>query len=186
MNARGKDEREVSTVRWLIETALLVLVAFALAQGIKTFLVQAFVIPSGSMIPTIEEKDRVFAEKVTYRFLREPQPGEIVVFKNPQGNPPILIKRVIATEGQTVDLREGVVYVDGKPLDEPYTHGLPSDPLDPSIAYPLTLPDNTMWVMGDNRTNSGDSRLMGPVPVQAAMGRTVLRYWPPQAFGPVE
>lgn len=183
---------EISTMRWFVETALLVLLAFALAQGIKTYLVQAFVIPSGSMIPTIEEGDRVFAEKVTYRFVRKPAVGEIVVFDNPEYDrndpklyPPILIKRVIALEGQTVDLRDGGVLIDGKLLDEPYTHGRPTDPLDPAIGYPLTLEPGTMWVMGDNRTNSGDSRAMGPVSIDAAIGRGVWTYWPLRAFGPL-
>jgi signal peptidase I len=181
---------EVSTLRWLVETALLVLLAFALAQGIKTYLVQAFVIPSGSMIPTIQEGDRVFAEKITYRFVRGPSAGDVVVFDNPQYNPadpsmapPILIKRVIAVAGQTVDLKDGRVLVDGKVLDEPYTHGKPSDPLDPAIVYPLELAPGMMWVMGDNRTNSGDSRAIGPVAVKAAIGRAVWKYWPLTAFG---
>jgi signal peptidase I len=182
--------QEISTVRWLIETALLVLLAFVLAQGIKTYLVQAFVIPSGSMIPTIHEGDRVFAEKITYRFLRGPERGDVIVFHNPdydpvdaQANPPILIKRVIAVEGQTVDLKDGNVVVNGRVLDEPYTHGKPSDPLDPAIRYPLKLAKGTMWVMGDNRTNSGDSRALGPVKVKAAIGRAVWTYWPLNAFG---
>ena len=87
-----------------------------LAQGIKSFVVQPFVIPSGSMLPTIQLGDRVIAEKLTYRFSHPPKPGEIVVFANPQGYPPILIKRVVALGGQTVDLKGGGVYVDGKPV----------------------------------------------------------------------
>jgi len=187
------DTKEISTVRWLFETAILVALAFALAQGIKTYVVQAFVIPSGSMIPTIEEGERVFAEKISYRFLADPSSGDIVVFNNPgydpatpSQNPPILIKRVIAVAGQTVDLKDGAVVVDGKTLDEPYTHEKPTEPLDPTIIYPLTLEEGTMWVMGDNRTNSGDSRLMGAVKVDASIGRAVWKYWPPKAFGPLD
>lgn len=180
------DREQTSTVRWLIETALLVGLAFVLAQGVKAFLFQPFVIPSGSMLPTIQLGDRVIAEKLTYRFNHEPRSGDIVVFKNPQGQPPILIKRVIATGGQTVDLRDGAVYVNDKQLDEAYTYGKQTLPLNPSISYPFTVPDDAVWVMGDNRTNSGDSREIGPIPQDAVQGRAMWTYWPPKAFGVLE
>lgn len=183
------DDNEQSFGRWLIETVLLVLLALILAQGIKAFILQPFVIPSGSMIPTIQEKDRVLAEKISYRFFGAPEKGDIVVFDNPTTDPmeraaaPILIKRLIAVGGQTVDLRQGVVYVDDVALVEPYTHGLPSDPLNPAIAYPFRIPADSYWMMGDNRTNSGDSRQFGPVPKAAVLGRAFWTYWPPKAFG---
>jgi len=174
---------ETSMLRWLIETALLVLLAFALAQGIKVFLVQPFVIPTGSMIPTIEIGNRVLAEKLTFRFSRPPRYDDIVVFADPKGQHPALIKRTIAVGGQTVDLRDGFVYVDGVKLSEPYTHGQRSDPLDSSITYPYRVPDGNIWVMGDNRTNSGDSRYFGPIALSAVQGHAVWTYWPPKAFG---
>ena len=183
--ATTKDQG-TSTVRWLIETALLVALAFVLAQGIKAFVVQPFVIPSGSMLPTIQLGDRVIAEKLTYRLSHPPRPGDIVVFANPQGNPPILIKRVVALGGQTVDLKDGAVYVDGQALDEPYTHDKPTMPLNPAITYPFTVPDGDLWLMGDNRPNSGDSREIGPVALSAVKGRATWTYWPPKAFGPLE
>jgi len=175
-----------STARWLLETALLVALAFVLAQGIKAYIVQPFVIPSGSMLPTIQLGDRVIAEKLTYRFSHPPAQGDIVVFDNPLKNPPILIKRVIALEGQTIDLRDGVVYVDGQPVDEPYTHGTRTEPLGAPITYPFVVPAGYLWLMGDNRPNSGDSREMGPVPSSAIKGRAMWTYWPPRAFGPLE
>lgn len=174
---------ETSTVRWLMETALLILLAFALAQGVKTFLVQPFVIPTGSMIPTIEIGNRVLAEKITFRFIRPPRYDDIVVFNDPRGEHPALIKRTIAVAGQSVDLRAGAVYVDNVKLNEPYTHGQPSVPLDSSIQYPFRVPDGDIWVMGDNRTNSGDSRYFGPIPLTSVQGRAVWTYWPLQAFG---
>ena len=117
---------ETSTVRWLIETALLILLAFALAQGIKMFLVQPFVIPTGSMEPTIAIGNRVLAEKITFRF-NSPEYGDIVVFDDPNSQHPQLIKRVIAVGGQTVDIRDSAIWVDGKRLDEPYIYGKPNE-----------------------------------------------------------
>jgi signal peptidase I len=177
-------DKDTSLVRWLAETALLVLLAFVLAQGIKTFLVQPFVIPTGSMIPTIEIGDRVLADKLVFRFFRDPQRGDIVVFDDPNGQHPQLIKRVIAVEGQTVDVRDGMVYVDGEPLDEPYTYSKPSDP--GTVPLPVTVPEGSVWLMGDNRPESGDSRFFGPRPVDTVRGRAFWTYWPLGRFGSLE
>lgn len=174
-------EEETSFVRWLVETILLVLAAFLLAQGIKTFVVQPFVIPTGSMIPTIEINDRVLAEKITYRFVRGPKYEDIVVFDDPTKAHPQLIKRVIATGGQTVDIRDGAVYVDNKKLNEPYLHGVRTDP--GSVPLPIKVPNGYVWLMGDNRPNSGDSRYIGPQPISAIRGRAVWTYWPLSRFG---
>lgn len=180
----GQVEEKPSTLRQIVELVVMVAIAFALAQFIKTYVVQPFVVPSGSMIPTIQEQNRVLAEKISYRFIREPEYGDIAVFENPTGQfPDILIKRVIAVGGQTVDLRDGVVYVDGEALDEPYTHGLPSYPLNAQITFPYKVPEGYLWMMGDNRTNSGDSREFGPVKVSAVLGHAVWTYWPPSDFG---
>lgn len=178
--------QETSFGRWLVETVILVALAFALAQGIKAFLIQPFVIPTGSMIPTIEIGDRVLAEKVTYRWMREPRRGEIVVFDDPAGDRPQLIKRVIATGGQVVELKDGRVVVDGEALEEPYTYGKPSQPLEPGVTYPYTVPEGSVWVMGDNRTNSGDSRVFGAQPLTAVRGRAFWTYWPPNRFGDLD
>ncbi len=178
-----KIKDEASTGRQILETVIMIAIAFALAQFVKSYIVQPFVIPSGSMIPTIQLDNRVLAEKLTYRFSRGPEYGEIVVFRNPSGYPPVLIKRVIATEGQVLDLREGKVYVDDRELSEEYVHGLPTLPESPMIQYPFTVPDGHIWMMGDNRTNSGDSREFGPVDVDQVMGRAFWTYWPPTEFG---
>jgi signal peptidase I len=101
-----------------------------------------------------------------------------------------LIKRIIATGGQTVDLIDGKVYVDGVALNEPYTDGLPSYPLSNApgitITYPYTVPEGEVWVMGDNRTNSQDSRYFGSVPVDSITGKAVFRYWPLTSIGTLE
>jgi signal peptidase I len=188
-NERAVPEAEkTSVVRWLVETALLVLLAFALAQGIKAFVAQPFIVPSGSMQPTIELRNYILAEKLTYRFTTPPRYGDIVVFDNPTHDPnaPILIKRLIAVGGQTIDLKDGRVYIDGRLLDEPYTHGKPTYPLNPAIEYPFKIPDGYYWMMGDNRTNSGDSREFGPVQRSAIIGHAVWTYWPVDKFGKLE
>ncbi|MDR3686862.1 MAG: signal peptidase I [Coriobacteriia bacterium] len=174
---------EQSMGRWLLETALLVALAFALAFGIRSLLVEPFIVPTGSMIPTIEIGNRVLAEKITYRFVRPPRYGDIVVFPDPKGEHPHLIKRVIATGGQVVDLRNGKVFVNGTELVEPYTHGQPSVPLTAEFKFPYTVPAGDLWVMGDNRTNSGDSRVFGPISAKAVEGHAVWTYWPLSAFG---
>ncbi len=163
-----------------------VLLVIALSWGLRTFVFQAYEIPSGSMEETIMTDDMVFAEKVSYYF-GEVEPGDIVTFQDPEIPTRILIKRVIAVGGQTVDLVDGKVYVDGAALDEPYTNGLPSNPLVPaygtSISYPYTVPEGELWVMGDNRTNSQDSRYFGSIDASTVEGKAVLIYWPLDRFG---
>jgi signal peptidase I len=101
-----------------------------------------------------------------------------------------LIKRVIAVGGDQVDLIDGAVYVNGEKLDEPYTDGKPSMPLDPAygvdISYPYTVPEGYLWVMGDNRTNSADSRYFGAVPVTSVSGHANIIYWPLDHIGALE
>ncbi len=173
-------EGPVSFGRWLLELVVMVAIAFALATVIRTYVVQPYVIPTGSMIPTIEISDRVLANKFVY-FFSKPQAGDIVVFDDPTGQKETLIKRVIAVEGQTVDVDGGRVYVDGEPLDEPYTHGKRTEPQ--VVPLPYTVPPGHIWVMGDNRTNSTDSRTFGPVPLRRVHGKAVLRIWPLARFG---
>ena len=158
----------------------------ALAWLQVTFVHQAFAVPTGSMENTIMTGDRVYAEKVSYLF-RDPQPGDIVTFQDPEIPGRVLIKRCIAVGGQTVDLVDGRVVVDGVALDEPYTRGLPSEPLKTAlgveVSYPYTVPEGHLWVMGDNRTNSNDSRYFGAVDEDTLTGRAALVYWPFNNFG---
>ncbi|MCX8007736.1 MAG: signal peptidase I [Coriobacteriia bacterium] len=169
------EEGQQSFGRWLLELVVMVAIAFGLATVVRTYVVQPYVIPSGSMIPTIEIQERVLANKFIYRF-EKPKPGDIVVLDDPTGNVPTLIKRVIAVEGQTVDIEDGSVVVDGKRLDEPYTHGKRTEP--GPVPLPITIPEGYVWVMGDNRPNSTDSRSFGPVPLRSIHGRAILRIWP--------
>lgn len=175
-----RAESQPSFLRWLGELVLMVGLAFLLATGIRTFIVQPYVVPTGSMVPTIEIGDRVIANKFVYRF-EEPEVGDIVVLDDPTGSVPTLIKRVIAVGGQTVDLVDGQVTIDGVPMDEPYTHGLPSEPQ--SISLPYTVPEGSVWLMGDYRTNSQDSRYFGAVPLQSVRGEAFFRFWPIDRIG---
>jgi signal peptidase I len=183
----ASDSQSMSTARWLLETSFLIVLAFTLAQGTRAFAIQPFVVPSGSMIPAIGLHNRVLVEKVTYRFVRPPRQGEVVVFDNPDPTnrkERVFIKRVIATEGQTVDIRDGKVWVDGAALDEPYVHGTATTP--GTVSTPITIPAGEVWLMGDNRPISGDSRFFGPQPISKVRGRAVWTYWPPKEFGELD
>lgn len=182
-HAESKGPGVVRSVLSFLGMVVLVLV---MSWAMRTFIFGAYEIPTGSMETTIMSGDRVFAEKITY-LASEPEQGDIVTFEDPEIPGRILIKRIVATEGQTIDLIDGAVYIDGVPLDEPYVHGEPSNPLVPAygvdITYPYTVPEGHIWVMGDNRTNSSDSRYFGPVPVESVTGKAVFTYWPIGSLG---
>lgn len=173
---------------WL-DLLLTACMTIALVVLMRTFVLDTYVVPSGSMLDTIQLNDRLFGEKVSYRF-RSPAAGEVVTFLDPVDPGTILIKRVIATGGQQVDLVDGVVYVDGQPLDEPYVQGKPSEPIashastiDAPLSYPYVIPDGYVWVMGDNRTNSLDSRYFGPIPVASVSAHALFIFWPLSDIG---
>lgn len=171
--------------------AIVLASAIILSYFIRFFVMTPYEIPSPSMYDTIDVGDRVMSERVSFYF-SDPQPGQIVTFADPDpSNSRTLIKRVIATEGQTIDIANGEVYVDGELLDEPYTDGEKTYPLvdtldDINIDYPYTIPEDHVWVMGDNRDDSADSRYFGPVPNDTVTGRAFLRYWPFDKFGTIE
>lgn len=184
------DRPRSGFLRTLLSLVGLVAAVIILSQALRAFVFQAYEIPSGSMETTIKTGDMVFSEKVSYYF-RDVEQGDIVTFQDPLSPGRILIKRVIATGGQTVDINDedGLVYVDGVPLDEPYTNGLPSYRLANSVAnvtYPYTVPEGELWVMGDNRTNSQDSRYFGSIDRDSVTGRGALIYWPLNDFGLLE
>lgn len=180
------EPRKSRVGRTLLSILIMVALVIGLSWFLRSFIFQAYEIPSGSMEETIMTGDMIFSEKLSYTF-GEPEPGDIVTFADPEIPSRTLIKRVIAKEGQTVDLVDGKVVVDGRELDEPYTDGKPSYPLTTaygtSITYPYTVPKDEVWVMGDNRTNSQDSRYFGSIPVSSVTGKAVIRYWPLSSFG---
>jgi len=181
---RSEAVKPVGLARTIFTYAVCILIAVVIAAGVRYFLIEPYRIPTGSMLPTIQLNDMVLANKLVYKVGGQPKRGDIVVFKDPTGEYPQLIKRVVATGGQTVDLQDGSVYVDGQKLDEAYTHGKPSAPLSGGqVSFPFKVPDGEIWVMGDNRTNSADSRVFGSVPVEAVYGRAWWTYWPLSHFG---
>ena len=144
-------------------------------------------VSGSSMYPTLDDKDYLVLES---NFLyRDAKQGDIVVLYTPpfSENDELLVKRVIAVGGQTVDIdfNAGVVYVDGVPLDEPYTQGKPSNDLNSGITYPYTVPEGHVWVMGDNRTNSQDSRYFGAIKESSVTGKAIFIYWPLTDVGPL-
>ncbi len=163
------------------EWALVVAGSLLVAIAIKTFLIQAFYIPSGSMLPTLAPDDRVLVNKVSYD-LHDVNRGDLIVFSRPEevgGEIDDLIKRVIGLPGDTVEVTHSVVYVNGLALDEPY--------LEKEVTFsdsgPVAVPAGTVFVMGDNRAGSRDSRVFGPVPVEDIVGRAFFRIWPPSRAG---
>ncbi len=184
-NAAKPHKSAKSPILGIVEFIVAIIVFFLIIH----LLIQPYRIPSGSMEDTIMTGDMVISEKVSYNF-GEPKQGDIVTFIDPDNDSRTLIKRVIATGGQTVDLIDGDVYVDGNKLDEPYTDGKPSFPLagkgGVSMMYPYTVPEGEVWVMGDNRTNSQDSRYFGSIPVSSVNGHAIFTYWPISSFGILE
>ena len=177
-----KTEPPKTGTPWYVQTIGIVVASLILSVFIRVFVAEVFIVPSGSMLQTIQLGDRLVGEKITYHFT-QPKAGDVITFKSPEDNSTILVKRVIATGGQTVTMQDGKVLVDGKALDEPYTAGKLSYPLDKTIvegglSYPYTVPEGYVWVMGDNRTNSLDSRYFGAVSVANITSHCLFIYWP--------
>ena len=185
--SRRGGRRERDKVRTLVEWVAVIVGALVVALVVKTFLFQAFYIPSASMEPTLEKGDRVLVNKLSYD-LHDINRGDIVVFELPPdkvGPDGIkdLIKRVVGLPGEVIETIDGVVHIDGEPLEESYLpEGTRTDspPIDRQ-----TVPEGHLFVLGDNRDNSADSRFpnRGPIPVDDVVGRAFLQVWPPTDVG---
>lgn len=198
-----EEHKGAGGARLVRELPVLVVIALAFAFVLKSLVAQAFYIPSGSMVPQLQVHDRVVVSKISYR-LHDPRRGDIVVFDappqvavgrpRPSPNPVVrlvrsvaeavgvvqpsaqeFIKRVVALPAETVEGRGGHVYVNGRLLEEPY---LPSGAVTTDFP-PVRVGEGQLWVMGDNRPNSSDSRVFGPIERQTVVGRAVLTVWPP-------
>ena len=187
--AEATQEREHGLARKVARKTLsLVLFVTAVLCAtvlVRTYVADVFVIPTGSMEPTIMPGNEVLGEKLSL-VSGEPEVGDVVTFLAPdRDDGTVYIKRVIATAGQTVELSGGKVIVDGEALDEEYVHGQESDPLehgpnlDEDVSYPYVVPEGCVWVMGDNRDNSSDSRYFGAVSLDDVTSVAVCVFWPP-------
>jgi signal peptidase I len=187
----------------LVESAVLIVVAAVIALVLRAFVAQAFSIPSASMSPQLLVGDRVVVSKLAYQ-LHDPNRGDIVVFDCPPGagcldrdddssvvirglrglaeavglrapSTEEYIKRVVALPGETVEGRAGEVFVDGRRLVEPHLSASATT----SDFGPEEVGEDELWVLGDNRTNSSDSRVFGPIEQETVVGRATHRAWPP-------
>ena len=178
-----------SFLRSILDWVLVIVIACVATFAIRSFVIEPYIVPTGSMETTIQVGGQVLAQKVSIELGFPVTSGDIVVFHNPDSTSEhdVLVKRVIAIAGQTVDFRDGVLYVDGVAQSEQYATGL-SEPLavqapGVSISYPYTVPDGCVWMMGDNRENSADSRYFGAVPIDNLIGIALVRYWPLNRVG---
>lgn len=166
--------------REIKEWAESIIIAFILAMIIRTFVVQAFKIPSGSMRPTFLEGDRILVSKFIYRF-KEPQIGDIVVFRYPEDKKKDFVKRMIAKSEEVVEIKEGGIYINDKLVEEPsiirgiyyYNRGDYGE-----IGQKIKVPPASYYVLGDNSSSSRDSRYWGFVPKKNLLGKAFLIYWP--------
>lgn len=161
--------------------------AVAISYGIRWFIAEPRFIPSLSMFPTYDVGDRLIAEKITYRFVRPPTPGDVIIFHPAAGighkdffNDDVFIKRIVATAGDTVEVKQGQLFVNGKAQVEPFINERPAYTMPK-----LVVPPGEVFVMGDNRNNSYDSHIWGPLPVENIIGRAAFNYWPVNKIGPM-
>jgi signal peptidase I len=187
---------------WIAELGRTIVLSIVLALGIRTFVAEARWIPSGSMEPTLHgtpnqwEADKIIVDKLKYKFA-DPQRGDIVVFSptkelQKEQYQDAFIKRVIGLPGEQVQLRDGKVYINNKPLPESnylasgqstVIDVCQSGPQPPFLARPQTIPADSYLVLGDNRSNSYDGRCWGVVPRENIIGRAVVRFWPLNHIG---
>ena len=185
-----------SSLKSFRDTFEAVVVALLLAFFIRAFVVQAFKIPSGSMLDTLQIGDHLLVTKFAYdvrlpsnlwldttdgRVLMktgDPERGDIMVFKFPEDETKDFIKRVIGLPGETLEVRNKVVYINGQPIDEPYVRHTKADTLPIRDNFgPVVIPEGRYFMMGDNREGSYDSRWWGPVKRQKIVGKALLIYW---------
>jgi signal peptidase I len=187
--AEGKSNR------WIVELAGVVVVALVVAFLLRTFVIATYSIPSGSMEPTLQVGDRIVVNKLSYH-LHGVDRSNIVVFSTPPNEdcagPPVadLVKRVIGLQGETISVSGGNVFINGRLLPEPWlpaseqgrTYPGPS-PEPYSLHHPFRIPKGDVYMMGDNRTLSCDSRYWGPIKESTIVGKVDLRIWPLSRLG---
>ena len=187
---KTETQKQKSTLREYTEA---IVIALVLALFIRTFIIQAFKIPSGSMLPTLKIGDHLLVNKFIYGVripfagtviipFKSPRPNDIIVFKFPRNPKLDYIKRVIGVPGDTLEGRNKTLYVNGKPFDDKYGVHLDSSTMYAAAGPrdnfgPITVPEGKVFVMGDNRDNSFDSRFWGFVDHNAILGKALIIYW---------
>jgi signal peptidase I len=187
---RPESPAEGKSNRWIIELAGVVVFALVVAFLLRTFVIATYSIPSGSMEPTLNIGDRIVVDKLSYDF-HGVDPGNIIVFSTPPNEdcagPPVsdLVKRVIGLPGQTISVSGGRVFINGRVLNESWLPSSVQDKTYPgpstapySLHRPFRIPQGDVFVMGDNRTLSCDSRYWGPIRESTIVGKVDLRIWP--------
>ena len=179
-NVPGQPPSARLWVKWLRELLETILPAILIAVLINLFLAQPTRVHGQSMEPNLHTDQRLIVEKISYH-LHGPRRGDVVVFSMPQQSDELLIKRVIGLPGETVEIQGGKVYVNGKVLDEPYLEQETQGRFGPVVIPPLHV-----FVLGDNRSFSNDSRAFDTVPIETILGRAWLSYWPLQDLGTLD
>lgn|SRR3989344_4767643 len=166
----------------IIQTVVMALAVFVV---VYLFIFQPNQVKGSSMVPTLEDSEYVLTDKLTYRWVRQPKPGDIVVFEAPENEKYDFIKRIIAIPGDVVTIKDGQVSVNNQPIVEKYLSPLTQTPAGAFLKnnQPYIVRDGGYIVMGDNRRFSSDSREWGPVPTDHLIGRAWFRYWPPAKIG---
>ncbi len=170
--AKRSSEKPRSVLGTVVEIVIIVAAAFAIAMLVQLFLVKPFTIPSVSMEPTLMVGDRVLVNRLTYHF-RDPKRGDVVVFRSPIQDEN-LIKRIVAVGGDTVEVKDGALYLNGQRQVEPELKDQTIDGVFPAT----TIPAGDVFMMGDNRNDSEDGRVFGPVSTKAIVGKAFVVYWP--------
>ena len=178
----GERAQAEKRKRGLVEWLLVLAAALTLFVVVRMVVMQAYWIPSGSMENTLLVGDRVMVNKLSYK-LHDVHRGDVVVFERPEGvrkdEIKDLIKRVVALPGENVQAKDGQLYIDGHLLSEPYL----KEPASVADFGPVLVPTGSVFVMGDNRRNSSDSRVFGPIKQSSIVGRAFVRFWPVTRFG---
>jgi signal peptidase I len=171
--AKPREKPKGGALRTVIEVVAIVAAAFVIAMLVQAFLVKPFTIHQVSMEPTLDEGDRILINRMSYHF-RDPKNGDVIVFHSPITEGEDLVKRVIAVGGDRVVITDGKLYVNGILQIEPYLleqeWGMEN--------VDLKIPEGQLFVMGDNRNNSGDSRFFGPISEDLVLGCAFCVYWP--------
>lgn len=178
-----KDNKETSWQDSASDWLVSIIVAVALAFCIRTFLFEPYLVEGSSMYPSLVNHERLVVDKLSY-FITDPKKGEIVIFRYPKDESRDFIKRVIATGGDTIEMRDGHVFVNDVELNEKYIYL--NDPKGANLSDfdKTVVPQDTIFVLGDNRNNSKDSRFadVGFVPLKLVKGRAVAAFWPIDKF----